>query len=88
MTNAYWKIIELRKLLELEEDEWKVTRDCKDDIKRRIRLLEDGIEYGKASRQAEIIEILTKDCYCSDYNPKCMYCFVKERLQQILEEKK
>jgi len=46
------------------------------------------IQKGKASRQAEIIEILTKDCYCSDYNPKCMYCFVKERLQQILEEKK
>jgi len=40
------------------------------------------------SRQAEIIEILTKECYCSDYNPKCMYCFVKEKLQQILEKKK
>jgi len=61
MTTEYFKITEWNRLLKtLKEDGVRVTRDEKEDIKIKIKLMQEAEEFGIQSQKQKIIEEIEK----------------------------
>jgi mevalonate kinase len=57
----YWKITKWNRLLEtLKEEGVRVTRDEKEDIKIKIKLMQEAEEFGRESQKQKIIEAIEK----------------------------
>lgn len=54
MTNEYWRITELKKLLEIQRESKlnsNVTRSEENDLQLKIKLLQMGIEEGRKEHE-------------------------------------